>query len=130
MPGTKEESVSEDRDDEQATPTPEAKAQEREDAPKAEAKDSNEKPDEAQDSKDEPEGAKDSAEDSEEDEHNSVGSDTGSPGRDPDKPMSDTQRKYLEPLAESQGEDVRDDMTEAEAAGAIDRLQENAVHVY
>jgi len=44
--------------------------------------------------------------------------------------MSETQRTYLEPLAESQDEDVREDMTEAEAAGTIDRLQENAVHVY
>lgn len=51
-------------------------------------------------------------------------------GRDPDKPMSDVQRTYLEPLAESQNQEVRDDMTEAEAAGTIDRLQENAVHVY
>ena len=38
------------------------------------------------------------------------GSDTGAPGRDPDKPMSDLQRKYLEPLAESQDEDIRNDM--------------------
>ena len=51
-------------------------------------------------------------------------------GRDPDKPMSDVQRTYLEPLAESQNEKVRDDMTEAEAAATIDRLQENAVHLY
>jgi hypothetical protein len=51
-------------------------------------------------------------------------------GRDPDKPMSDTQRTYLEPLAESQDEQVKDDMTEQEAARAIDRLQDNAVHVY
>jgi hypothetical protein len=52
------------------------------------------------------------------------------PGRDPAKPMSDAQRTYLDPLAASQNEEVRDDMTEAEAAGTIDRLQENAVHVY
>jgi hypothetical protein len=44
--------------------------------------------------------------------------------------MSDAQRTYLDPLAASQNEEVRDDMTEAEAAGTIDRLQENAVHVY
>ena len=44
--------------------------------------------------------------------------------------MTDTQRTYLEPLAESQDEEVKDDMTEAEAARTIDRLQENAVHVY
>jgi hypothetical protein len=59
---------------------------------------------------------------------------TGGPsdqiGRDPDKPMSDTQRTYLEPLAESQDEQVKDDMSEEEAARAIDRLQDNAVHVY
>ncbi len=55
---------------------------------------------------------------------------TGAPGRDPQKPMSDTQRTYLEPLAESQDAKVRDDMTEEEAARTIDRLQENAVHVY
>jgi hypothetical protein len=60
----------------------------------------------------------------------SAGTDAATPGRDPDKPMSDVQRTYLEPLAESQNEQVRDDMTEAEAAGTIDRLQENAVHVY
>jgi hypothetical protein len=52
------------------------------------------------------------------------------PGRDPDKPMSDTQRTYLEPLAASQDAKVKDDMTEEEAARTIDRLQENAVHVY
>jgi hypothetical protein len=51
-------------------------------------------------------------------------------GRDPDKPMTDTQRTYLEPLAESQDEQVKDDMSEEEAARAIDRLQDNAVHVY
>ncbi len=59
-----------------------------------------------------------------------AGTDASAPGRDPDKPMSDVQRTYLEPLAESQNEEVRDDMNEAEAAGTIDRLQENAVHVY
>ncbi len=60
----------------------------------------------------------------------SIGSETGSPGRDPDKPMTDTQRTYLEPLAESQDAKVRQDMSEADAASTIDRLQENAVHVY
>jgi hypothetical protein len=60
----------------------------------------------------------------------SVGTDASAPGRDPDKPMTDVQRTYLDPLAESQNEEVRGDMTEAEAAGAIDRLQENAVHIY
>ena len=52
------------------------------------------------------------------------------PGRDPDKPMSDTQRTYLEPLAESQNKEVKEGMNEAEAAQTIDRLQDNAVHVY
>jgi hypothetical protein len=56
--------------------------------------------------------------------------DESAPGRDPDKPMSDAERTYLEPLAESQNEEVKDDMTEAEAAATIDRLQENAVHIY
>jgi hypothetical protein len=57
-------------------------------------------------------------------------SEESEPGRDPDKPMTDTQRTYLEPLAESQDAKVRDDMSEAEASRTIDRLQENAVHVY
>jgi hypothetical protein len=57
-------------------------------------------------------------------------SETPEPGHDPDKPMSDTQRTYLEPLAESQDAKVNDDMSEAEASRTIDRLQENAVHVY
>jgi Protein of unknown function (DUF3072) len=52
------------------------------------------------------------------------------PGHDPDKPMTDTQRTYLEPLAESQDAKVKDDMSEDEASRTIDRLQENAVHVY
>jgi hypothetical protein len=52
------------------------------------------------------------------------------PGRDPDKPMTDTQRTYLEPLAESQDAKIKDDMSEDEASRTIDRLQENAVHVY
>ena len=52
------------------------------------------------------------------------------PGHDPDKPMTDTQRTYLEPLAESQDAEIRDDMSEDEASRTIDRLQENAVHVY
>ncbi len=52
------------------------------------------------------------------------------PGRDPDKPMSDAQRTYLDPLAESQDTEVKDGMSEEEAARTIDRLQENAVHVY
>ena len=56
--------------------------------------------------------------------------DETAPGRDPNKPMSDMQRTYLDPLAESQNEKVRDDMTEAEAANTIDRLQENAVHLH
>jgi hypothetical protein len=51
-------------------------------------------------------------------------------GRDPDKPMSQEQQAYLKPLAESQDEKVRDDMSEADAAVTIDRLQENAVHIY
>ncbi len=59
-----------------------------------------------------------------------AGEESAPTGRDPDKPMSDSQRTYLEPLAESQDEKVRDGMNEAEAAVAIDRLQENAVHVY
>ncbi len=56
--------------------------------------------------------------------------DAAAPGRDPDKPMSDVQRTYLEPLAESQDAKVKDGMSEEEAARTIDRLQENAVHVY
>ena len=56
--------------------------------------------------------------------------DAAARGRDPDKPMTDVQRTYLEPLAEDQNAEVKDDMSEAEAARAIDRLQENAVHVY
>jgi Protein of unknown function (DUF3072) len=59
-----------------------------------------------------------------------AGDEAQAPGRDPDKPMSDTQRTYLEPLADSQDEEVQDDMSEADAARTIDRLQDNAVHVY
>lgn len=44
--------------------------------------------------------------------------------------MNDSQRRYLEPLAESQDEEVKEDMTEAQAATTIDRLQENAASVY
>jgi hypothetical protein len=51
-------------------------------------------------------------------------------GRSKDKPMNDSQRRYLEPLAESQDEEVKEDMTEAQAATTIDRLQENAASVY
>ncbi len=51
-------------------------------------------------------------------------------GRSEEQPMNDAQRKYLEPLAESQDEQVKEDMTEAQAARTIDRLQENAASVY
>jgi hypothetical protein len=51
-------------------------------------------------------------------------------GRDPDKPMSQEQQIYLHALAESQGAELRDNMSEADAAVTIDRLQENAVHLY
>jgi len=44
--------------------------------------------------------------------------------------MNDSQRRYLEPLAESQDQEVNEDMTEAQAAATIDRLQENAASVY
>lgn len=47
-------------------------------------------------------------------------------GRDPGQKMNDVQRKYLEPLAEDQGEKLKDDMNEAEAAAKIDALQEQA----
>jgi hypothetical protein len=51
-------------------------------------------------------------------------------GRSKDQPMNDSQRRYLEPLAESQDQEVNEDMTEAQAAATIDRLQENAASVY
>jgi hypothetical protein len=64
------------------------------------------------------------------DDADDAGAEAAEPGRDPNKPMTDTQRTYLEPLAESQDAEVKDDMSEAEASRTIDRLQENAVHVY
>ena len=51
-------------------------------------------------------------------------------GRSKDQPMNDSQRRYLEPLADSQDEQVNEDMTEAQAAATIDRLQENAASIY
>jgi hypothetical protein len=51
-------------------------------------------------------------------------------GRSANEPMNDAQRRYLKPLTESQNEQVKDDMTEAQAAATIDRLQENAASVY
>lgn len=43
-----------------------------------------------------------------------------------DEPVNDVQMKYLEPLAEEQGEEIPDDMSEKEAADKIDEMQENA----
>lgn len=51
-------------------------------------------------------------------------------GRSQDRPMNDSQRRYLKPLAEDQDQPVNEDMTEAQAAATIDRLQENAASVY
>jgi hypothetical protein len=133
MPSTKDENRSEaaasdEQVSDEGTAGQEAQA---EDQAKSKKDEQPEPQSDSQDSEETKAQAKDSAdEDSDEEGHNSVGSDTGSPGRDPDKPMSDTQRTYLQPLADSQDENVREDMNEAEAAGAIDRLQENAVHVY
>jgi hypothetical protein len=125
-----EQDVSDEARDEEkaASQAPDAEAEEPQEqdtkAQAAETEQAKSEDSDAQDSADDDSDSEDKAE------TNSVGTDTGSPGRDPDKPMSDAQRTYLEPLAESQNEEVRDDMNEAEAAGAIDRLQENAVHVY
>jgi hypothetical protein len=41
-----------------------------------------------------------------------------------DEPMTGAQRSYLHTLAEEAGEDVRDDLTKAEASKRIDELQE------
>ena len=78
---------------------------------------------------DTPEAEAQDRKDSAKDPEAGVGED-GSPGRDPDKPMTDTQHTYLDPLAASQDVEVRDDMNEAEASSEIDQLQDNAVHVY
>jgi hypothetical protein len=43
-----------------------------------------------------------------------------------DEPANDVQMKYLEPLADEQGEDLPDDMSEADAANKINEMQENA----
>lgn len=43
-----------------------------------------------------------------------------------DEPANDVQMKYLQPLAEEQGEEVPDDMSEADAAEKINEMQENA----
>jgi hypothetical protein len=41
-----------------------------------------------------------------------------------DEPMTGAQRSYLHTLAEEAGENVRDDLTKAEASKKIDELQE------
>ena len=43
-----------------------------------------------------------------------------------DEPANDVQMKYLQPLADEQGEEVPDDMSEADAANKINEMQENA----
>lgn len=78
----------------------------------------------ADDDKDDTE-AKDSAEDSTDESEDKTDS-----GRDPDQPMNKSQKMYLEPLAESQESEMKDDMSEADAASKIDTLQEQAVSVY
>jgi hypothetical protein len=47
-------------------------------------------------------------------------------GKKEDEPVSDVQMQYLKPLAEDQGEEIPDDMSEKEAADKIDEMQENA----
>jgi hypothetical protein len=41
-----------------------------------------------------------------------------------DEPMTAVQRSYMHTLAEEAGEEVRDDLTKAEASKKIDELQE------
>ena len=47
-------------------------------------------------------------------------------GKKDDEPANDVQMKYLKPLAEHMGEDIPDDMSEADAAAKINEMQENA----
>ena len=69
--------------------------------------------------------AKDQAEDQGED-SSSEEEDDPDFGKKEDEPVNDVQMKYLEPLAEEQGEEIPDDMSEADAANKIDEMQENA----
>lgn len=46
-----------------------------------------------------------------------------------DEPMTASQRSYLETLAQDTGEDVRDDLTKAEASKLIDELRQRSPRV-
>ncbi len=73
---------------------------------------------------------KDTGRDATDADSSGAGDDDAVDGRDPDQPMNEAQRTYLEPLAESQDEEFCDDMNEQEAANKIDSLQEQAVSVF
>jgi hypothetical protein len=47
-------------------------------------------------------------------------------GKKEDEPANETQMKYLKPLAEDMGEEIPDDMSEADAASKINEMQEEA----
>jgi hypothetical protein len=47
-------------------------------------------------------------------------------GKKDDEPANEVQMQYLQPLAEETGEDVPDDMSEADAADKINEMQDNA----